>query len=74
MFPVGQIVNDLMQAGLYLGPVTVPNRFDQQIPETLLAEELAKNIENSPSERFALQFDFFEQALIDITLASLFGQ
>ena len=30
---VGQVVDDLMQAGLHLGPVAIPDRLNQKVPQ-----------------------------------------
>src|ERR1019366_7585611 len=71
---VGQVVDDLVEAGLDLGPVTVPDRLDEQVAEPLLAEELAEHIENSTTKGLPLQLNLFEKALVYVALACLFRQ
>ena len=71
---VGQVVDDLMQAGLDLRPVTVPNSLDEQVAEPLLAEELAQDVEDSTTECLPFQLDLFQEALVHVALACLFRQ
>ena len=74
VFAVSQVVDDLMQAGLDLGPVTVPDRLDEQVAEPLLAEQLAQNVEDASAKGLPLQLDLFEEALVHVALARLFRQ
>jgi len=41
VFPISQVVDNLMQTSLDFWPVTVPDRFDEEVAESLLTEELA---------------------------------
>ena len=43
-----------MQPGFDLRPVTVPYRFDEQVAEPLVPEELAEDVENAAAERLTL--------------------
>ena len=74
MLAVGQVVDDLMEAGLDLGPVAVPDRLDEQVAEPLLAEELAQDVEDPTTKGLPLQLDLFEEALVYVALARLFRQ
>jgi hypothetical protein len=71
---VRQVIDGLMQAGLDLGLVTVPDRLNEQIAEPLLAEELAEDVEDTSTERLPLQLDLFQEALVYVTFSRLFRQ
>jgi hypothetical protein len=43
VFAVGQVVDDLMEASLDLGPVTVPDRLDEEVAKPLFAEQLTQD-------------------------------
>src|SRR6476646_10026133 len=74
MLSVRQIIDDLMQTGLHVRLITIPDRLDEKISEALLAEKLAENIEDASAEGLPLQLDFFEETLVHITFARLVRQ
>lgn len=69
-----RFVYDLEQLSLALGLVTISDCFDEQVAKPTFPKQLAQDVENASSEGLPLKFDLFEQALIDVTLARLFGK
>src|SRR5208282_6543406 len=74
VFPVSQIVDDLVKSGFHVGPVAVPYGLDQQVTQFLFAKKLAEDVENASAERLSFLLDLFEQPFINVALARLLGQ
>src|ERR1019366_1233870 len=72
--PVGQVINDLVEAGRGLWLVDVTDGFDQQVAQALIAEDLAEDVENAAAEGLAFLLNLLEQAFVDVAFAGFFGQ
>ena len=59
--------------GVPLGLVIVANGVQEQILETPLLEDLAKDVEYAAIEGFVDRFQLGEQAVIDLALAGFLG-
>ena len=70
MLPVCKVINGLEEPGTNIGPVSIPDGFNQKITQPLVAKQLAENVKHAAAERAALLFDFFKEALEYIALAS----
>ena len=63
------VVDALSESQSNFRLVAVSDRLEKQVLKARLLEDLAEDIEDAAFERFALYFDLFQQAMIDITLA-----
>jgi hypothetical protein len=71
---ISQVIDRLVEAGLDLGPVAVPDRLDEQVAKPLLPEKLAQDIEDTAAQCLPLQLDLLQEALVYVALARLFRQ
>ena len=60
VLPVGEVINNLVQAGLYFRLIAVPDRFDQQVAKPLFTEKLTQDVEYAATKGFAFQLYLFE--------------
>ena len=67
------VVDALAEPGADLGLVAVADGLEEQVLEARLLEDLAEDVEDAAFEGLALDFELFEQAVIDIALAGFLG-
>jgi hypothetical protein len=66
---VGDVINRLKEAGAHVGAVAVTDGFNEKVPETLITEEFAEDIENAAPQGLPPLLDLLEETLEDVTLA-----
>ena len=63
----------LAEPGADLRLVAVADGLKQQVLEARVLEDLAEDVEDAALERLALDFELFEQPVIDIAFAGFLG-
>src|ERR1039458_189375 len=61
------------QAGTDLWLVAVTNRLHQEVLQTQVFKDFPEDVEHPTLERVAFHFQFLEQAMVNVALASLLG-
>ena len=71
---IQRAIHDLIQFCAYLGPVSVADGLNEQIPEGLVIEgHLSQDVEYLAAEGIAFFLQLFKEALVDGTLAGFLG-